>query len=64
MGQEAGVSGRHPKPGRLQHPRSSLGPQDRAPPRETTPTTGVHTSGCTTVSYKAMGRETWGARDF
>lgn len=64
MGQEAGVSGRHPKPGRPQHPGSSLRPQDRAPPRKTTATTGVYTSACVTVTYKAMGRETWGARDF
>lgn len=54
MGQEAGVSGRHPKPGRPQHPGSSLRPQDRAPPRKTTPTTGVHTSACITVTYKTM----------
>lgn len=58
MGQEAGVSGR------LQRPQSSLRPQDRAPPRKTTPTTGVHTSALITVTYKAMERETWGARDF
>lgn len=65
MGQEAGVSGRHPKPGRLQHPQSSLGPQDRAPPRETTPTTGVHTSGCITPGAPGISESTvWdGARE-
>lgn len=67
-GNEEGPRGRGlreaPKPGRLQHPQSSLRPQDRAPPRKTTATTGVHTSACITGTYKAMGRETWGARDF